>query len=359
MENILYFLLILTAFFVGFLVYINRKLSKRQLFSSSHIAAGRDVMLNENLVKESPIMKLSFEESLNVDVFLNELRDFSLNYADEIFKEIYGIKKTVQKSFRIIEEVKAAGNSGKITWKLSEKGETLFKKKSVEWFRQQESGKVLPRILNQKVGMARLTKLAGIAVNTAHIISGADQANELKLIDKKIDYLVAMRKLDRLSKLESNFYLARELLAQSANPVNRSKILDLHREVIEMRTNWRNEIEQKLKHIEDPHTKSFFDKLFTTRRSRDKLVYAELSRFEEEIALIDFSFIYDIALCESIGHINSSLRMEISRLEKTKNLLRQKTGYLSEAEDGGPIDKQIDQLDGIIRRYRNFLPDQA
>lgn len=316
-------------------------------------------MLNENLVKQSPIMKLSFEESLNVDVFVNELRDFSLNYADEILKEIYGMKKAVQKSFRLIEEVKTAGNSGKITWKLSEKGETLFKKKSVEWSRQQESGKLLPRILNQKGGMTRLTKLAGIAVNTAHIISGADQAKELNVIDKKIDYLLTARKIDRLSKLESNFYLARELLAHSANPVNRSKILDLHREVIEMRTNWRNEIEQKLKHIEDPHSKSFFDKLFTTRKSRDKQVSTELSGFEEEIALIDFSLIYDIALCESIGHINSSLRAEINRLEKTKNLLRQKVRYLTRAKDGDSIDNQVDQLDRIIRRYRNFLPDQA
>ncbi len=307
-------------------------------------------MLNENLVKQSPIMKLSFEESLNVDVFVNELRDFSLNYADEILKEIYGMKKAVQKSFRLIEEVKTAGNSGKITWKLSEKGETLFKKKN---------RKLLPRLLNQKGGMTRLTKLAGIAVNTAHIISGADQAKELNVIDKKIDYLLAVRKIDRLSKLESNFYLARELLAHSANPVNRSKILDLHREVIEMRTNWRNEIEQKLKHIEDPHSKSFFDKLFTTRKSRDKQVSTELSGFEEKIALIDFSLIYDIALCESIGHINSSLRAEINRLEKTKNLLRQKVRYLTRAKDGGPIDNQVDQLDRIIRRYRNFLPDQA
>ncbi|MFC2155847.1 hypothetical protein ACFLRB_05100 [Acidobacteriota bacterium] len=359
MNNIVYFLLILIVLFGVFLVYFNRKLFKRYLFSSSRIAAGRDVILNENLIKQSPIMKLSFEESLNVDVFANELRDFSLDYAEEIFKEIYGIKKAVQKSFRLIEEVKTAGNSGKITWKLSEKGKTLFKRKSVEWPGQKGSEKLLPRIFNQKGGIIRLTKLANIAVNAAHIISGAEQAKELNVIDKKIDYLLAVRKIDRLSKLESNFYLARELLAHSTNPVNRGKILDLHREVIEIRTNWRNEIEQELKHIEDPHSKPFFDKLFSTRKSRDKLVYAGLSRFEEEIALIDFSFIYDIALCESIGHINSSLGVEINRLEKTKNLLRRKAGYLTKAKDGDPINKQIDQLDGIIRRYRNFLPDQA
>ena len=329
------------------------------------------MVLHDNRVDASPILKLSFEESLNVDHFIDELRDYSLKNVNEIFKEIYDIKNAAAKSFRLIEKVKAAVNPDKITWELSEQGKALLKKKNVEWARQNETGKLLPRILNQTGGkagkmlkgvdankIAQLTKLATIAVSAAHIISGADQVRELNLLDRKIDYLLAARKIDQLSKLESNFYLAKELLATAPDEMNKSKILDLHREVIEMRTNWRNEIEQKLKHIEDPGSKSFFDTFFTSRKSRDKQVYSELSQFEEEIALIDFSLIYDIALCESIGHINSSLKTEINRLEKTKNLLREKAKYLSgsKAKEKQKLDIQIDQFDRIINRYKKFLP---
>ncbi|MCK4761738.1 MAG: hypothetical protein KAW12_06015 [Candidatus Aminicenantes bacterium] len=365
MENIVYLIALPILAVVLLLIYINRRHIKKLLRPASK----QDIILGAGFTTHSPIVKLSFDESLNVDRFTGELRSYSLEHADKAFKEIYEIDKPGGEITRLIEGVKEKIEGNKLIWELSNEGKRLLKEKSIEWFKNKESGKFLPQLVGKKgkkigellksygsVDITKITRLANIAVNAANIVSGADQAKKLKTLSKQIDYLTAARRIDHLSKLESNFYLAKELLSNPLEPTKINKVLDLHREVIEMRTNWRNEIEHRLKNIDDPKTKSFLKKLFSTRKSRDKEVFSEISQFEEEIGLIDFSFIYDIALCESIGHVNSSLSTEINRLEETGNLLQKKANYLSGANEEYKIDNQIKQLDRIIRRYKRFRP---
>ncbi|MBO9311248.1 MAG: hypothetical protein J7465_03295 [Chloroflexus sp.] len=94
------------------------------------------------------------------------------------------------------------------------------------------------------------TSLVTLVVSVAHFISTADLVKRIKNIDKKIDWLVAMRRIDQLAKYERIFVAARE---RCMRPIGEREQMELRRmrdELRELRTVLRREWEMAINQLE-------------------------------------------------------------------------------------------------------------
>lgn len=151
-------------------------------------------------------------------------------------------------------------------FRASKNGQSLLDKGLAVLTHDKISGQLLPVLKDVKTGKiieqlkgaplattaSRLAALSAVVVGAAHIVAGADIANRLKRVEKKINLLLALRRIDQEAKLERIFTSARELASGSMSPFKRSEMWRLRGELRELRLTWRRECEYNLRQIEDP-----------------------------------------------------------------------------------------------------------
>ncbi len=220
MGYIDYFLLLLLGLLIIilFLLASQAKSPQRKSTARKVKTNSQDILLGKNFTSHSPIIKLTFEEALDADAFMTEIHDFGLHYAEAACREMFKVendkKKLPQTQVPLIQNVSIPGttdnplDTGKIIWELSKEGRRLFKQGKIEWLKNKKTGKFLPHFPNKRNSkfkdilrsystedIVKISKLVNMAVvNAAHLVSGADQAREMKLIRNKLEYLVDARK---------------------------------------------------------------------------------------------------------------------------------------------------------------------
>jgi hypothetical protein len=289
---------------------------------------------------DSPILSYTFHESLNLDQFSTSITKTSTDILNEGIEEIFG--KGLARGMQFIESVYEHKSENKIVWELSREGKKLLKADKVQWMRNKQTGDFLPAVINSKSKkifeplkgadpskLAKLTKLSNIVVSAAHVISGADIVKELKLVGKNIDYLIASRKIDKISRLESHYNQAKSLLLYPNQKNMDILIFNLQKELTEIRCTLRNEMEYKLNQINDPKKFPYLKRKLTRTRTKDKNIYKELSKIEEDLNLLNYCYMYNVAFNQAFNFPNNTIDDELNRLQITKKIIEEKSGYIS------------------------------
>lgn len=103
----------------------------------------------------------------------------------------------------------------------------------------------------------RLAAISGVVVSVAHVISAADLAHRMKLMETKLDLLIAYRRIDQEAKLERVFYAARELCAGPISSDERQRLWQLRQELRELRIVLRKEWQRELEQIAQQQVTGF------------------------------------------------------------------------------------------------------
>ncbi len=198
------------------------------------------------------------------------------------------------------------------------------------------------------------TSLMTMVVSVAHFISTADLVERIKNIDKKIDWLVAMRRIDQLAKYERIFVAARE---HCMRPIGEREQMELRRmryELRELRAILRREWETAINQLEvkPPRVNGLFYKLIP--QSVEWAIQSEQQRLEQELdkmlpypVLIELGWRLELVLAmasKTEVEFAASLTDELKQVAKVLHLIEEK---------GKPINLEY----SLLEPYRSLLAD--
>jgi hypothetical protein len=189
------------------------------------------------------------------------------------------------------------------------------------------AGKVLPALVDGKTG--RILKWGSVAskartvasvsanaalivVEVAHLISGYDNAQRLKGVERSVDRLVHAHESELKSRLEAVYRYSKEVLHHGPGALSDEDRRELHRQckdLMELRARWRDDFRHRISKI-DPADPGFWNKLFWWRRE-DAHQQSRQSKAKESvdaleiIELMHFSLMLQMALMGSAGKMES------------------------------------------------------
>lgn len=322
------------------------------------------------------IQQLSFDQALDLPVFYSKIKEASLETIKEKTISALGIREIVESS-QIEVAIKECRDCPDFIFELSDKGKKLLKdgkaevvlhknsNKYLPQIRDEESGKIIELFKGEKVNLTtKLVKVSNIIVNCANMISAADIAKKLCDVDQKMDQLLSLRKTDLISRLESNYNMAREISSCPYGNLDLISLRDLHKENMFLRSAWRRELEYNLSMMETPEKWNYLKKITTSQKALDNKLCEEISQLEGEIHLIEFSVIYDIVLTEMSGLGNvfreKTLFDEIQNLNSLKCHLQEKinlidSNHIINKHNIKPILASLEQMG---EKFQEFVPSQ-
>ncbi len=237
--------------------------------------------------------------------------------------------------------------SGEYVIEFSEYGRELLKVGKATLMKSKETGRMIPKLMGldgriieagQEVGKlksvaGKLASLSSMIIGVAHIISGADIAKKLTKVGRDVTFLVEARHNSQMGKLEAIYHSAQQILVKPLTEHIQSEIRLQMREIAEVRATCRRDMETKLKRIANPHTGGFFEKYFTTERSKDEQVAREISECRQDMAMIEMTMVLQIALAQSVGDTEAffhhALPSELSLLRKTAKMFGEKASFIT------------------------------
>jgi len=233
----------LTAYFI-----LKKKNNENYMSSIWSDPVKEDKESNKVMSLSNPYSPLTFDASLDSGVLMDRLRERQMDDVNHAFASMIGHNFQPDSGVRLVESVKAYDNMSKTVWKLSKEGQKLLNNGKAKHAVHKASGNLLPTI--KKVNgknyiehikgvspskLAKVTNVSLILVNTAHIISGADLARKMDQANKKLDELLAYRKIDRYSELEEIYYELVEINWKYLNKEETNKLTNLHQRIRQIR----------------------------------------------------------------------------------------------------------------------------
>ena len=236
----------------------------------------------------------------------------------------------------------------------------------------QASARLLPHVVDSKSGQAlEVMKEIGagrkliagaaaastIVVSAAHMIATADLARTLRLVDQKLDLLLAHRRIDQTAALERIFYAAKELLAAPLSETHGTELWRLRGELRELRTIWRRELEHHLLQIENPAAEAWLDRMFTSQNSYDRRITGGISSGMLQLAMVEYSLRIDrvLAVASDTWDISAgTLSDELVAIERVGELLKERAGFISEKQRGS-AQPMIEGLDAMVTQYPGVI----
>lgn len=184
------------------------------------------------------------------------------------------------------------------------------------------------------------TSLVTLVVSVAHFISTGDLVKRIKNIDKKIDWLVAMRRIDQLAKYERIFVAARELCMRPIGEREQMELRRMRYELRELRAILRREWETAINQLEVKP--SWFDMLRSNKQQR---LEQELHKMLPYPVLIDLGWRLELVLAmasKTEVEFAASLIDELKQVAKVLHLIEEK---------GKPI--KLEYI--LLEPYRSLL----
>jgi hypothetical protein len=215
---------------------------------------------------------------------------------------------------------------------------------------------------NAKALVSSASKLSMAVIGAANLISAADIAGKVQKISDDVSHLIEMRKHDQLGKLESIYKHTRELLAFEPSPEIQSMLLSLSKDLYELRSGWRREINRKLLKIEDPENRDWYKKFFSTQKSVDNRIVDEISACEQDFRYIELSMLLQLLIFDSIGKadvfIKVSLPDELNQFKSTLELFEEKNKLMALSASQASVAPTITYFKNFIQRYKSFQPGE-
>jgi hypothetical protein len=219
---------------------------------------------------------------------------------------------------------------------------------------------VMKEVGGGRKAVAGVAAATTIIVSAAHMISAADLARTLKLVDQKLDLLLAYRRIDQAASLERIYTSARELFAAPLDEVRRMEVWRLRGEMRQLRASWRGELEHHLTEIKDPSKDAFFDWLVTSKSSYDNQITEKISgEGQLRLMLIEYSLRLDrvLATASDTWDVSSvTLADELAAIERVGALLKEKAGLISELKHHQKTAQpMIEYIETMVKNYGNLL----
>jgi hypothetical protein len=316
---------------------------------------------------DNVVTRLSFADSLDPERFAATSEECALGLVNRVLARTGdGITLTVN-SLRLVP------SGVEMTVSASREGQVLLSQGTAVISRHGRSGRALPVLRDSSTGkfienmkgvpaataLSRLGAMSSAVVGAAHIVSGADIAHRLKLIDRKVNLLLACRRIDHLAKLERIYTAASEL---GSGAMNRDKCWELWRlrgELRELRYTWRRELQHHLNLIDDPATAPWFARVFTRQRTSDSIVHTSITEGLLQLTMIEYSMRLDQTLAVGSGTISEferTLAGELIELQTVADLLAGKAEMISGRYPDLSVESTVKGMNLLIEQYRRVLP---
>jgi hypothetical protein len=310
-----------------------------------------------------PIVRLDFAQSLDPALFADAAEEEALAYARLHLNDLVSNGTTIS-----LQLVRLWAGSHELTVAPSSAGRAAMHIGKAA-IRQHHSGRLLPLLTDQKTGqVVEVMKEVGhgrkaitvaatasaIVVSAAHMIATADLARSLKLVDGKVDLLLAFRRIDQLAALERIYSAAKELLSAPLDELRRLEMWRLRGELRELRGRWRRELGHRLLQIEHPAEQPWLTRMLTTQSGHDGRISGQISAGQAQLAMVEYSLRLDQVLAAAGGTRDVSratLGDELVALDRVGELLRDKAALISE-ERRETAQPMIDGIGTIVEHYR-------
>jgi Holliday junction resolvasome RuvABC endonuclease subunit len=318
---------------------------------------------------DSPVTRLTFQESLDPERFAEAsatsattslTRLLADHTADGIVVAIQSVRLT-QQGAEMILSASAAGRQ------LLREGKAVIPFHSVTGARlplltDVRTGKIIEHLKEMPVSAvtSKLASISSMVVGVAHLVAGADLAKRLSRLESKLDFMLAARRIDQFAILERVYVSARELALREMDRDRRLEMWRLRGELRELRLARRQEFRLKLERIEDPANASWFERLFSTDRSIDQRVRADIHEGQAEVAFIEYSMRLEYILAVEGGtfeEFQHSQKDELEQLDQVRNLLQEKAAYISGRYHDISVEPVVQALSAVVTAYRELLPN--
>jgi hypothetical protein len=313
-----------------------------------------------------PILRLDFSQSFDPEEFARAAEDEALSHVKLQLGNYFadGTNLTLQTLRQVLA-------SSEMTVRVSSERAAAIAKGTAKFQEHAASGRRLSTVVDRKTGkileqakeIGNGRKLVGglaaastIVVSAAHLIATADLARTLKLVDGKLDLMLAYRRIDQTSALERIYTSAKELLSRPLGEAQRTELWRLRGELLELRAIWRRELEHNLLKIEDPAQAAWLKRMFTPQSSSDKRIAGEISEGMLQVAMVEYTLRIDrvMALASDTWDMSAvTVADELSALESVGNLLNEKSRFIAAQEKKLASEKpMVDGLGAIVKQYR-------
>lgn len=332
----------------------------------------------------SPLLRLRFQDSLDIQKYATACKDSAVSYMNEQLK--LGMGDGIVMT---ITALRLRPSGLEMIFRASKNGQTLLDKGFAVLAHDKVSGRILPVLKDVKTGkiieqlkgapiattLSRLGALSAAVVGAAHIVAGADIAKRLKSAEKKLGLLLAFRRIDQLATVERIYTSAKELAGGPMTQFKRLEIWRLRGELRELRIVWRREWEHHLNQIEGPKEDNWFKKKFhqmsfvgrattpivntKSQETRAKQFPATISEGQAEVAFIEYSLRLEQLLAVASGtekEFMDTLADELKQLEVLSQLLDSKNTPILLKEDAKPA---LEAIKEIVIQYRSLLPENS
>ena len=161
----------------------------------------------------SPLAVLSFEQATNLEVFATEIH----RYESERLTNRLGLDvfQCAVQGVSIAEK----GRGVTLLCRMSEAGKRAYESGQVRLMagdlpvlQDVDTGRTLEIMKGSPTKLLKAAELTSFVVSAAHVISGMDLARQLGEVNRKLDKLLRLRKVDQLAKLERIYASAKERL---------------------------------------------------------------------------------------------------------------------------------------------------
>lgn len=313
--------------------------------------------------------RLTFQESLDLERFAEAsatsattslTRLLADHTADGIVVAIQSVRLT-QQGAEMIVSASAAGRQ------LLREGKAVIPFHRVTGARlplltDVQTGKIIEHLKEMPVSAvtSKLASISSMVVGAAHLVAGADLAKRLSRLESKLDFMLTARRIDQFATLERVYVSARELALREMDRDRRLEMWRLRGELRELRSAWRQEFRLKLERSEDPANASWFERLFSTDRSVDQRVCADICEGQAEVAFIEYSMRLEYVLAVGSGtfeEFQHSQKDELEQLDQLRKLLQEKAAYISGRYHDISVEPVVQALAAVVTAYRELLPN--
>jgi hypothetical protein len=323
-----------------------------------------------------PIERLSFAESLDPEQFAAAAEAAAMQSLTAGWQRALGDGATV-----VLNGVRLLSSRAEMIVSASVNGRTLLASGLASVSRHGASGRLLPQIADPKTGkilelmkevpaakrVAQLTAMSSMIVGAAHVIAAADIAKKLKIIDGKLDILLAYRRIDQAAALERIYTSAKELTSGSIGEAHRLELWRLRGELRQLRSTWRRELQFHLSHIEEPAHAGWVERQFNAVVSivvdregeSDREVYGKITEGVLQISLIEYAMRLDQILAagsDTCLAFERTLTDELVEIRSLADLLEAKAGYIRGKHPGLSAEPMLLGLRAMIEHYQALLP---
>lgn len=186
--------------------------------------------------------------------------------------------------------------------------------------------------------LAKVAAASAIIVSAAHVISGYDNAKQLKLTNKKLDRVLDSMFNEQCAQLEAIYESVREHIHDTYNDSGKIFLFQLKHELKELRCNWIKNISSAVSGIELPSNSGisgWLNKNFSVRKNHISNKFEQdLSIHEQPFYLLKFALnlesVISSALSEEENFNRYTIPSVISQISELRNTIQSKSAHIQE-----------------------------